>query len=285
MPRPRRPVLNAAVLGRPVAHSLSPLLHSAAYRALGMDDWAYGAHDVGTDELPAWVGERDASWRGLSLTMPLKEAALALATSTSQTARLTGAANTLVRREDLGWDAHNTDVVGIVGALAHVVHTGTATVLGSGATARSAAMALVRLGVQDVRVAARNAASAAEVATLIEGLGARAVVVPLEQWAATGTALVVSTLPPAASAGAGAAIAAADLPSGGATLLDVVYADWPTPLAREAGRAGFTVVSGLDMLVHQAAEQFRLFTGREAPVEAMSAAGRAALGHGGEVAR
>jgi len=278
-------VLNAAVLGRPVAHSLSPLLHSAAYRALGMDDWAYGAHDVGTDELPAWVGERDASWRGLSLTMPLKEAALALATSTSQTARLTGAANTLVRRADLGWDAHNTDVMGIVGALAHVVHTGTATLLGSGATARSAAMALVRLGVQDVRVAARNAASAAEVATLIEGLGARAVVVPLEQWAATCTALVVSTLPPAASAGAGAAVAAADLPSGGATLLDVVYADWPTPLARAAGRAGFTVVSGLDMLVHQAAEQFRLFTGREAPVEAMFAAGRAALGHGGEVAR
>ncbi|GAA4731762.1 shikimate dehydrogenase [Pedococcus ginsenosidimutans] len=278
-------MLNAAVLGRPVAHSLSPLLHSAAYRALGMDDWAYGAHDIGTAELPAWVGERDASWCGLSLTMPLKEAALALATSTSQTARLTGAANTLVRREDLGWDAHNTDVAGIVGALARVVHTGTATVLGSGATARSAAMALVRLGVQDVRVAARNAASAAEVATLLEGLGARAVVVPLEQWAATGTALVVSTLPPAASAGAGAAIAAADLPSGGATLLDVVYADWPTPLARGAGRAGFTVVSGLDMLVHQAAEQFRLFTGREAPVEAMFAAGRAALGHGGEVAR
>ena len=285
MPRPRRPVLNAAVLGRPVAHSLSPLLHSAAYRALGMDDWAYGAHDVGTDELPAWVGERDASWRGLSLTMPLKEAALALATSTSQTARLTGAANTLVRRADLGWDAHNTDVVGIVGALAHVVHTGTATLLGSGATARSAAMALVRLGVQDVRVAARNAASAAEVATLIEGLGARAVVVPLEQWAATGTALVVSTLPPAASEDAGAAAGAGAPAVAAATLLDVVYADWPTPLAREAGRAGFTVVSGLDMLVHQAAEQFRLFTGREAPVEAMFAVGRAALGHGGEVAR
>jgi shikimate dehydrogenase len=285
VPRPRRPVLNAAVLGRPVAHSLSPLLHSAAYRALGMDEWAYGAHDLGTAELPAWVGERDASWRGLSLTMPLKEAALALATSTSETARLTGAANTLVRRQDLGWDAHNTDVVGIVGALAHVVHAGTATLLGSGATARSAAMALVRLGVQDVRVAARNAASAADVVALIEGLGARAVVVPLEQWAATGTAVVVSTLPPVASGTAGAAVGAAGSAVAGATLLDVVYADWPTPLAREGARAGFAVVSGLDMLVHQAAEQFRLFTGREAPVEAMFAAGRAALGRGDGVAR
>jgi len=283
VPRPRRPVLNAAVLGRPVAHSLSPVLHSAAYRALGMDDWAYGVRDLGAAELAAWVGERDASWRGLSLTMPLKETALTLADSTSETARLTGAANTLVRRDDLGWDAHNTDVVGIVGALAHVDHDGTATLLGSGATARSAAAALVRLGVQDVRVAARNPGSAADVVALVESLGAGAVVVPLEQWAAQATGVVVSTLPPAASEDAGRAVASAAGAGagptfGGATLLDVVYADWPTPLAREAARAGFGVVSGLHMLVHQAAEQFRLFTGREAPVEAMFAAGRAALG-------
>ena len=141
------PVLNAAVLGRPVAHSLSPLLHRAGYRALGLDDWAYGAHDLGADDLAAWVAQRDDSWRGLSLTMPLKEAAFAVAATVSQTARLTGAVNTLVRRDDLGWDAHNTDVHGLVGALGHLDHGGSATLLGSGATARSAAVALARLGV------------------------------------------------------------------------------------------------------------------------------------------
>ncbi|MGO4343342.1 shikimate dehydrogenase [Phycicoccus sp. Soil748] len=277
MPRPRRPVLNAAVLGRPVAHSLSPVLHSAAYRALGMDDWAYGAHDLGAAELAAWVGERDESWRGLSLTMPLKDVALTLADTASATARLTGAANTLVRRDDLGWDAHNTDVAGIVGALAHVDHDGTATLLGSGATARSAGAALVRLGMREVRVAARNPSSAADVVALLQGLGTEAVAVPLEQWAAVPATVVVSTLPPAVGAAVAALSEPADATGRGATLLDVVYADWPTELARAASGAGYDVVSGLDMLVHQAAEQFRLFTGRDAPVEAMFAAGRAAL--------
>jgi shikimate dehydrogenase len=273
-------VLNAAVLGRPVAHSLSPLLHTAAYRALGLDDWRYGAHDLGADDLAAWVGERDESWRGLSLTMPLKEVALEVAVTASGTARLTGAANTLVRRGDLGWDADNTDVAGIIGALAGVSHGGTATLLGSGATARSAAVALARLGAPEVRVAARNTASTAEVVALLEGLDVRARAVPLEHWAHEPTGVVVSTLPPAAGAAAAAHLTTGRAEWSEATLLDVVYADWPTPLAEAATSHGLEVVSGLDMLVHQAAEQFRLFTGHEAPVEAMFAAGRAALGRG-----
>jgi shikimate dehydrogenase len=153
-------------------------------------------------------------------------------------------------------------------------------------------VALVRLGVQEVLVAARNPASASGVVALVERVGATARVVPLEAWASVPTTLVVSTLPPAASAGAGAALVGVD-PTGpgtgdartawaGAVLLDVVYADWPTPLARAASDAGLEVVSGLDMLVHQAAEQFRLFTGREAPVEAMLVAGRDALGQAGD---
>ena len=274
---PPGPVLNAAVLGRPVAHSLSPLLHTAGYRALGLDDWAYGAHDLGADDLAAWVADRDDGWRGLSLTMPLKEAAFAVAATVSQTARLTGSVNTLVRRDDLGWDAHNTDVHGLVAALAHVDHEGSATLLGSGATARSAAVALARLGVTGVRVAARNPAATADLVTLLQTLGVGAEAVPLADWTAAAGRLVLSTLPPAAGESTAVQLGAVD-DLGGVTLLDVVYADWPTPLALAAERAGAAVVSGLEMLVHQAARQFELFTGRAAPVGVMLAAGREALG-------
>jgi shikimate dehydrogenase len=270
-------VLNAAVLGRPVAHSLSPLLHTAAYRALGLEQWRYAAHDVGADELPGWVADLDDSWRGLSLTMPLKEVAFEVATTTSDTARATGAVNTLVRRSDLGWDAHNTDVKGLVQALGAVDHGGSATLLGSGATARSAALALVELGVTEVRVAARNAVSAAEVLSLLEGRGVGARLVPLPDWARERTGLCVSTLPAAASESAGAALEGAGQAVRGVVLMDVVYADWPTPLARAATLAGMQPMSGLDMLVHQAAEQFRLFTGLEAPVGAMLSTGRRAV--------
>lgn len=281
VPAAQRPVLNAAVLGQPVAHSLSPTLHSAGYRALGLTGWRYTAHEVGADELAAWVGERDESWRGLSLTMPLKEVAFGVAATVSETARVTGAVNTLVRRDDLGWDAHNTDVHGIEAALADAPHDGVATVLGGGATARSALLALAGLGVRSVRLAVRGEARP-ETLRLAVHAGVAVEVVPLGEWALEAGRLVVSTLPPA---GAGAAAAALGGASGGGprrgltgtTLMDVVYADWPTPLARAATMAGATVLSGLDMLVHQAAEQFRLFTGEAPPVDAMYAAGRQAL--------
>ncbi|MFC8502635.1 shikimate dehydrogenase [Pedococcus sp. NPDC057267] len=289
VPAAQRPVLNAAVLGQPVAHSLSPTLHSAGYRALGLTDWRYTAHEVGADGLADWVGERDESWRGLSLTMPLKEVAFELAATTTETARVTGAVNTLVRREDLGWDAHNTDVHGIEAALADAPHEGTATVLGGGATARSALLALAGLGVRSVRLAVRGEARP-ETLRLAVHAGVAVEVVALGEWARDAGRLVVSTLPPV---GAGAAAAALEGASGrapggasggrpgrelvGTTLMDVVYADWPTPLARAATAAGATVLSGLDMLVHQAAEQFRLFTGEAPPLDAMYAAGRQAL--------
>ncbi|HET8767904.1 MAG TPA: shikimate dehydrogenase [Pedococcus sp.] len=281
VPAAQRPVLNAAVLGQPVAHSLSPTLHTAGYRALGLTEWRYTAHEVGADDLAGWVGERDESWRGLSLTMPLKEVAFEVAATVTETARVTGAVNTLVRRADLGWDAHNTDVHGIEAALADAPHEGVATVLGGGATARSALLALAGLGVRSVRLAVRGEARP-ETLRLAVHAGVAVEVVALADWARDPGRLVVSTLPPA---GAVAAAAAVGGPAGrrqgrelsGATVMDVVYADWPTPLARAATAAGATVVSGLDMLVHQAAEQFRLFTGEAPPVDAMYAAGRQAL--------
>ena len=273
--RALRPVLNAAVLGRPVAHSLSPALHAAGYRATGLTNWSYAVQDVGEDELAGFVAGLDDTWRGLSLTMPLKEAAFAVCATVSRTAEATGAINTLVRRDDLGWDGHNTDVRGIEAALAEVPHDGAATVLGGGATARSALLALSALGVDRVALALRGGARP-ETLRLAVHAGIAVEVVPLATWAGSAAhRLIVSTLPPDGAATAAAPLAGRRLHG---TLMDVVYADWPTPLATAASAAGLTVVSGLDMLVYQAAEQFRLFTGTTPPVQAMYAAGRQALG-------
>lgn len=267
-------VLRAAVLGSPVAHSLSPVLHTAAYAVLGLSDWTYVRREVTEAELADVVRGLDDEWRGLSLTMPLKEAAFEVAATVTDVARAAGAINTLVRRDDGGWDGANTDVAGIVGAVGHVDHAGSATVLGAGATARSAALALVDLGVRDVLVASRNAETADSVVTLLVARGVAARHVALDRWATEPRRLVVSTLPPAASAATVEPLGVAGTDFDGTTLLDVVYADWPTPLARGARGHGAEVVSGLDMLVHQAAVQVELFTGLRPPLEPMFAAAR-----------
>ncbi|MDT0215356.1 shikimate dehydrogenase [Rothia sp. ARF10] len=271
-------MLRAAVLGSPVAHSLSPVLHTAAYAVLGLSDWTYVRREVTEAELADVVRELDDEWRGLSLTMPLKEAALEVAATVTEVARAAGAVNTLVRRDDGGWDGANTDVAGIVGAVGHVDHAGSATILGSGATARSAALALADLGVRDVLVASRNAATAGDVVTLLAARDVSARHVALDRWADASRRLVVSTLPPAASQATADALAGADVDLAGSTLLDVVYAEWPTPLARAARDHGAEVVSGLDMLVHQAAVQVELFTGLRPPLEPMFAAARESVG-------
>lgn len=275
-------VLRAAVLGSPVAHSLSPALHRAGYAAARLEEWSYDAHEVDTPGLPAFVAGLSEEWRGLSLTMPLKEAALALAREVSDVARRASAANTLVRRADGGWDATNTDVHGIVSALRpHLPQPPTrALVLGAGATARSAVLALAELGVTTLTVRARDTAKGADLLAWALDLGTgirNGSVATIGPWVSTKDDVVVSTVPPA-----GAADVAAGVPAAHAgVLLDVVYAGWPTPVARAAAAAGMTVVPGVDMLLHQAAEQFRLFTGVEAPLEAMRAA-LAALGVAGE---
>jgi shikimate dehydrogenase len=270
-------VLRAAVLGSPISHSLSPALHNAAYAALGLAQWTYGRREVTADQLADVVAELDDDWRGLSLTMPLKEAAFEVADTATDVARKAGAINTLVRRPDGGWDGANTDVVGIARTLEHVDHDGSATLLGSGATSRSAALALVELGVQDVVVAARNTDAAAEVLALLGAHGVAGVHVPLEEWARESRRLVVSTLASAASATTGEAVADSGSVLVGTTLLDVIYADWPTPLARAARAAGADVISGVDMLVHQAAEQVRLFTGQSPSLDVMFAAAHEAM--------
>lgn len=269
-------VLKAAVLGSPIAHSLSPVLHGAAYAALGLDSWTYERHEVLADGLAGFVGALGDEWRGLSLTMPLKEAAFDVAATVTDIARDAEAINTLVRRDDGGWDGANTDVAGIVAAVSRVDHGGAATILGSGATARSAALALVDLGVTDVLVSARSAERAGGVLELLRRHGVRAELMALERWADDARRLVISTLPPEPSAAVGASLDETDSGWDGVTLLDVVYADWPTPLARAAMAHGAATISGLDMLVHQAAAQVALFTGERPPIDVMFAAAREA---------
>lgn len=264
----------AAVLGSPVAHSLSPVLHRAAYAALGLTGWQYDRREVRADDLAAVVAELDRSWRGLSLTMPLKEAALAVAGRVDELAALAGAANTLVR-EDAGWAAYNTDVHGLTRALQEAGAeplSPVATVLGSGATARSALLALHRLGVTAVTLVVRDRAQPATV-MLAERIGVTVSVLPPP--APLGATLVVSTVPSPVAAQWCEPLLGAGPPG---TLLDVVYAAGAQALTGRAARRGWRAVDGTRMLLHQAGEQVRLFTGRQPPLAAMAAALDRALG-------
>jgi shikimate dehydrogenase len=261
----------AGVLGRPIEHSLSPLLHRAAYAELGLD-WTYEAIDCGVDDLPGVVAER-ADWAGFSATMPLKHALLDIAAEVAPIASVVGAANTLVPG-DGGWIADNTDVAGIVAALAeHAVAPTSVTVLGAGGTAQALLAALLTVGVEAVTVLVREPARAAGLLATAERLGVGVELAALDesspQWAAD---LVASTLPP------GAADHFAARPwTPAQTVFDVVYTPWPSPLAAAAAAGGARVVSGALMLLHQAAVQVALMTGQDAPVAAMRSALDAAV--------
>jgi shikimate dehydrogenase len=267
----------AAVLGSPIAHSLSPVLHLAAYEALGLD-WTYDAIECDEAALPAVLERLTArpEYAGLSLTMPLKARALALADHRAASAVQVGVANTLVIT-DGRTTAHNTDVGGVVLALAEIGITGppnAPVVLGGGGTARAVLVALARLGAAGVTVAVRRSGAGADLVSLGETLGLEVTVAP---WPGSygelaGADLVVATTPVGATDALAAGGWRGDLP-----LLDVLYHPWPTELARAAGDAGAPVVGGLAMLVGQAAEQVELMTGRPAPLAAMRVAGEAAL--------
>jgi shikimate dehydrogenase len=261
-----------AVLGSPIAHSLSPTLHRAAYAELGLD-WTYDAVEVDELGLPAFLDGLDASWRGLSLTMPLKRAVLPLLDDLDNWAEVSGAANTVV----LDGERHgsNTDVPGAVAALHEqgVERVGSAVVLGGGATAASVLLALSELGCRDARLLVRDPGRAADTLAAVERNGhGPAVEVGLLSEPVPDSDVLVSTIPAAAQTEA--LIAAAGRAG---VVFEVLYDPWPTPLATAATGAGRTVVSGLDLLLHQAALQVRLMTGHEAPLAAMRAAGERAL--------
>jgi shikimate dehydrogenase len=265
--------MRAAVLGRPVSHSLSPLLHRAAYAALGLDDWTYDALDIGAEDLPDLLAGLGEEWRGFSVTMPCKQAAVEVAQVVEPLPRLLGAANTLVRTE-AGWRAENTDVTGVGMALqlAGVEHVGHAAIIGAGGTAAAAAVALSSLGAQHVDVVVRNPDRATEVLRVLEVLGVSAGVTAFGH-AELEAPLVVSTVPIDAQPDV---LGLAWRPAH--TVLDVLYAPWPTPLATRVTGIGGTVVGGLEVLFWQATVQVELMTGRPAPIAAMRGALDAAVG-------
>lgn len=267
----------AAVIGRPVEHSLSPVLHRAAYRSLGLSGWTYDRFEVDAAGLPGFVAGLGPDWVGLSVTMPGKRAALDFANDTTNRAAAVGAANTLVRQASRGdragrWLADCTDVDGVVGALRAAGACGSPSdrvgvVLGAGGTASAAVVALAELGLAQVRVVVREPARAQETlaAARRAGLEAEVLLMGDADLAAVSreSAVVVSTVPADATAPYAAALANAP------AVLDVVYDPWPTPLAEAVLAEGGRIATGLDMLLHQAFDQVEHFTSRPAPREAM----------------
>ena len=269
--------MKAAVLGKPIAHSLSPVLHRAAYEALGFTDWTYEVVECDERGLAAYVESRGQEWAGLSLTMPLKRTVLPLLDHVDRLAAATGGANTVVFRPE-GRYGYNTDVQGIVDALteAGVAAPGSVAIIGAGATACSALAAVGELGATGADIVARDPSRADGLLATADRLGLTA---RLRPWAGLGDApipdLLISTVP------AGAADEYSErlrlTHQAPPAVLDVVYHPWPTPLARAAAAAGSVVASGYAMLLHQAAAQVELMTGKPAPLEAMRVAGEREL--------
>jgi shikimate dehydrogenase len=264
------------VLGSPIAHSLSPVLHRAAYEELGLGDWSYDRFDVDEEALPGFFAKLGPEWAGLSLTMPLKRAVIPLVDEISDTAASVEAVNTVVFTEDGRRLGDNTDIPGMVAALRErgIEQVESAAILGAGATASSALAALARICTGEVVAYVRSEARAAEMRQWGERLD---VDVRTEDWAdaeqALRAPLVIATTP----AGTTDALAAA-VPERPATLFDVLYDPWPTDLAARWSAYGGAVVGGLDLLVHQAVLQVEQMTGRfPAPLDAMRKAGEHAL--------
>ena len=270
----------AYVLGHPIAHSLSPALHRAAYAYLGEANLEYDRRDTLPDDLPAIMrgvrnpaGTEEAPYiAGLSVTMPLKTAVIQYCDELSETARVTGAVNTVYPRGEkvLG---DNTDVIGIVNALLHAglkpnPERDEPAVIGGGATAISALTALHKLGYRRASVYARSLHKLGDLQAVAERLGVQLEQVSLaelpQNLAERGHHPVISTLP--ARAADEWASQLSGLKGASAThqpvLLDVAYNPWPSVLASVWEASGGAVVSGLEMLLYQAVEQVLLFTDR-----------------------
>jgi shikimate dehydrogenase len=254
-----------AVLGSPIGHSLSPALHRAAYAQLGLN-WTYDRVELDEQRLPSFVRGLDASWRGLSLTMPLKVAVLELG-QVDELARLAGAGNTLILEGD-ECRVYNTDVGGLIWAVGQVATSPLqrVTILGAGATSRAALIAATQLGARLVTVVARTPARAEALRALSNELGVK---LEIRSWSSElpDADLVVSAVV------SGAADNVAPAVAGSAPLIvDIIYDPWPTVLATAAQRAGCTVVSGLDFLIGQALLQIELMTGRTVAADVLYAA-------------
>jgi len=267
----------AAVLGKPIAHSLSPTLHHAAYEALSLKEWRYERHEVDESHLEGFLAQCDDSWVGLSLTMPLKQVALRLVDVVEPLAQTVGAINTILFSPGRLLVGANTDVYGIVESIrqarpqAQTSHPARGVIVGGGATSASAIAALGELGIKNPTVLVRSLARSGAV---IKAANAMGLDIQLE---VLGTAkgntavkqaeVMISTIPSGAAADLIPLLA--DQLGQQHTLLDVIYEGWPTPLAAAWAKRGGSVAPGYDMLLYQACEQVRLMTGKPAPVDAM----------------
>jgi shikimate dehydrogenase len=273
--------VKAAVLGDPIDHSLSPVLHRTAYATLGLD-WSYDAVRVPAGGLREFVEGLDAEWRGLSLTMPLKREALSLLDSRDEWVALTGAANTVVLERDGSRHGLNTDVTGALMCFNELQATPErAVVLGGGATATSVLMALAELGLREAVLVVRDPERAAKTVAAVAG-HRRPPALRVQTFDAVsadvlGADVLVSTIP-----------ASAQLPELVSTfgdvplVFEVVYSPWPTPLAAAAWRRGQPLISGLDLLVAQALNQVIAMTGRfDVPAGAMREAAERVLAERG----
>lgn len=260
----------AGIVGRPVAHSLSPLIHNAWLAAASIDGvyvpFAPDAH--GFDRLAR--GFRGGAIRGVNVTVPFKEEALAAADRASEAARLAGAANVLLFEPDGRTLADNTDGLGLLRAFASQapqwdVQTGPVTVLGAGGAARGAAAALVLAGAPKVFIVNRTVAKAEAVA---DALGPKAAALPLSH--AVGALSVSTAVINATSAGLsgqGDLDVALDKTQAATVIMDMVYKPLETPFLRQARSLGRATVDGLEMLIRQAEPAFEAFFGAWPPAE------------------
>lgn len=265
----------AAVLGSPIEHSLSPVLHRAAYRALDLD-WEYSAVEVDQETLRDFWTHIDDSWVGLSLTMPLKVAVMPYLRSVSARASSVHAANTVIFHQGEA-SGHNTDIPGMIHALDQVQPQAelvrSAAIIGGGATARSAVAASIERHGKGlaITICARRGEQAYELVKLAEALGGRADVLDWQDRRAAMTAdVVISTIP-------GGSDSQLPLPASMGVLLDVAYDPWPSDLVTRWRDAGGVAATGADLLLWQAVHQVELMTQRSAPVAAMRDALTSAL--------
>ncbi|OIR45563.1 shikimate dehydrogenase [Corynebacterium sp. NML130628] len=257
----------AAVLGSPIAHSLSPVLHHAGYKALGLNDWRYSKIECTEDDLPKLVFEAEETFRGFSVTMPGKFVALKVADRVSDRALAIGSANTLVRTQQ-GWRADNTDCEGVLYALDRLVgetEVRRAVVVGAGGTSRAVIWALRERGAEEITVINRSDRSH-ELQQLTEGITCHFVSFDSDLFKITAAAdVIVSTVPADSLRPYVKQLAHAPL-------LDVIYDPWPTPLVAQSAANGYKTVGGLTMLAGQAFSQFEQFTGLQAPRREMEQA-------------
>lgn len=279
----------AGVIGHPLGHSISPVLFEAAFRAAGVDA-TYEAWDTPPEALRGRIDAlRGDEFFGANVTVPYKEEVVPMLDALDEVAARVGAVNTIV--QDAGaLRGHNTDVYGFRRALEETgfdLRGKRAVVLGTGGAARAVAAVLVDLGMQTIFVSSRNWRRADALVSALRPATRSGTQITWSHWedgafirAMAAADLVVNATPvgTARSELEGQVPTDTTLIREGALAFDLVYNPPETPFLAGARRQGARTAGGLSMLVHQAAEAFRLWTGREAPVDVMLTAAREALG-------